>query len=150
VDLGNYNKGVLGGWGIDTRDPTADRRLIEFCLSVPMEQILRGGKLRALARRALSDRLPADVLNEPRRGYQAADWHEGLTKGRNALALEVQRLEECKPAARLLDLRRMRRLVEDWPTAGWESDVVRIPYRLALLRGISVGHFLRKASGSNY
>jgi asparagine synthase (glutamine-hydrolysing) len=27
LDLGNYHKGILGGWGIDQRDPTTDRRL---------------------------------------------------------------------------------------------------------------------------
>ena len=36
---GNYNKGTLAGWGIDVRDPTADRRLVEFCLTVPLETI---------------------------------------------------------------------------------------------------------------
>src|SRR5439155_11182972 len=79
IDPGNYNKGTLGGWGIDVRDPTADRRLIEFCLSVPTEQFFRGGVLRALGRDALADRVPPEVLNETRRGLQAADWHEGVT-----------------------------------------------------------------------
>ncbi|HLL31540.1 MAG TPA: asparagine synthase-related protein, partial [Allosphingosinicella sp.] len=43
VDTGNYNKGYLAGWGVDVRDPTADRRLVEFCLAVPPDQYLRGG-----------------------------------------------------------------------------------------------------------
>src|SRR5207245_10521317 len=37
ADPGNYNKGVLGGWRVDQRDPTADVRLLEFCLAVPTE-----------------------------------------------------------------------------------------------------------------
>jgi asparagine synthase (glutamine-hydrolysing) len=77
VDLGNYNKGMLAGWGLDWRDPTADRRLVEYCLSVPMEQYLGAGERRWLGRRALSDRLPAAVLDAKDRGYQAVDWHEG-------------------------------------------------------------------------
>jgi asparagine synthase (glutamine-hydrolysing) len=148
-DPGNGIKGVLGGWGIDSRDPTADKRLIEFCLSVPMEEYLRDGVPRALAKRALADRVPAAVLNEQKRGYQAADWHERLTAVRGEAAAEIARIETCPAAARLLDVDKMKRLVEDWPTSGWERDAVMRPYRLALLRGISAGHFLRKASGAN-
>ena len=65
-DRGNYNKGVLGGWQIDERDPTADVRLLEFCLAVPTEQFLPTGTQKALARRALADRLPKRVLDERR------------------------------------------------------------------------------------
>ena len=80
------------------RDPTADVRLLEFCLAVPTEQFLRDGMQRALARRALADRLPKQVLEEPRRGLQVADWHEDLTAVRDRVADELDRLEAC-PAA---------------------------------------------------
>jgi asparagine synthase (glutamine-hydrolysing) len=148
-DPGNYNKGTLGGWHIDMRDPTADVRLLEFCLAVPTEQFLSGGKQRALARRALSDRLPRCVLEERRRGLQVADWHEGLTAVRDRVAAELGRLDACAPARKALDLPRLHRLVETWPTGGWERDEVSVPYRLTLLRGIAIGHFLRRATGGN-
>jgi asparagine synthase (glutamine-hydrolysing) len=148
-DRANFRKAALGGWRIDTRDPTADRRLIEFSLAVPTEQFLRDGLVKALPRRTLADRLPKMVLDEKRKGYQAADWHEKLTAVRNRLAVEIDGLEDCPPAARALDVARMRRLVENWPTRGWERTDIMQPYRLALLRGISVGHFLRRATGAN-
>jgi asparagine synthase (glutamine-hydrolysing) len=149
VDMGNYHKGMLGGWGVDVRDPTADRRLIEFCLSVPADQFLRAGLPRALAREALADRLPGAVLTERRKGYQAADWHEGLNEVRGELREEVARLGEIPIAADALDTEKMAGLVEQWPEGGWNSDLVRGRYRLALLRGVSAGHFLRKAAGLN-
>jgi asparagine synthase (glutamine-hydrolysing) len=104
---------------------------------------------RSLAKRALADRLPQAVLNEQKKGYQAVDWHEGLTAARAEIAAELDRLAACAPAAKTLDIDRLKRLVEHWPTSGWERDDVIQPYRLALLRGISAGHFLRKASGAN-
>jgi asparagine synthase (glutamine-hydrolysing) len=149
VDHGNYNKGMLGGWGVDVRDPTADRRLAEWCLSVPAEQFLHGGVPRSLARRAFRDRLPAALLDERRKGFQAADWHEGLTAARGQLVAEVERLREVAPAGETLDLARMEKLLADWPEGDWHKDKVMRKYRLALLRGISAGHFLRRASGSN-
>ena len=149
VDQGSYNKGVLGGWHVERRDPTADRRLLEFCLAVPMQQYLQGGVPRALARRALADRLPSLVINARRRGLQAADWHEQLTAVRHPVAVELERLGACPPAARALDLPRLRQMVEQWPTGGWERDEVAAPYRSALLRAISMGHFARRVVGSN-
>jgi asparagine synthase (glutamine-hydrolysing) len=150
MDQGNYNKGILGGWGVDMRDPSADRRLIEFCLSVPPEQFLARGVPRSLARRAFVDRLPPDVLRERRKGYQAADWFEGLSAAREELSAEVRRLSEVPAAAEALDLERMSSLVRDWPSGDWKSDRIVSQYRLGLLRGASAGHFLRKASGSNH
>jgi len=149
ADVGNYHHGTLAGWGIDVRDPTADRRLIEFSLSVPTEQFFRNGVPRALARAALADRVPPEVLNERRRGLQAADWHESMTAARPQILEEIARLEQNGPATRALDLRRMHRLAENWPSDGWHRQETIEQYRLALLRGISVGHFLRRASGGN-
>src|SRR6185369_14173202 len=102
TDPGTCRKGGLGGWQIDARDPTADVRLLEFCLAVPMEQFLRNGEKRALARSALADRLPQQVLEEPRRGLQVADWHEELTAARDFVAEELNRLEACPAATRAL------------------------------------------------
>ena len=68
TDFGNLNTGTLGGWHIDLRDPTADVRVLEFCLAVPPDQFLHEGIPRALARRALADRVPKLVLDERRRG----------------------------------------------------------------------------------
>jgi asparagine synthase (glutamine-hydrolysing) len=149
-DPGNYNKGVLAGWHIDGRDPTADVRLLEYCLAVPMEQFLHNGTPRALARHALADRLPKLVVEERRRGLQAADWHERLTAVRHCVAAELDRLDACAAATKALDLPRLHRLVENWPAGGWERAEVYGPYRLALARAISAGHFLRRVGGGNH
>ena len=150
VDYGNYTKGVLGGWGIDLRDPTADRRLVEFCLSVPSDQYLANGVTRALARRAFADRLPPETVAETRKGYQGADWFEGLDADRARLADEVEHIARDPLAAGLIDLARAKRMLEDWPLGeDWREDATVMRYRHALLRGVSTGHFLRKVSGVN-
>lgn len=149
IDVGNHGKGMLAGWGIDWRAPLADKRLVEFCLSIPTEVYLYKGVPRALARRALADRLPQEVLSEQKRGYQAADWHEGLTAARGEIAAELERLAACPPAAKTLDVERMKQLVDNWPTSGWERDEVIWAYCQALARGIAAGHFLRRVSGAN-
>jgi asparagine synthase (glutamine-hydrolysing) len=148
IDKGNFQKAALGGYGIDQRDPTADRRLIEFCLSLPTALFLADGEVRALGARALADRLPPEVLAERRKGYQAADWHEGLTAAAGELEADLARLEDL-PAAAMLDLPRMRRLAADLPSEGWEQPEIVEDYRLTLLRGSATGHFIRRATKTN-
>jgi hypothetical protein len=43
----------------------------------------------------------------------------------------------------------MRELAEAMPSAGWHEGDATQKYRLSLLRGVSAGHFIRKAAGSN-
>lgn len=149
IDSGNARSARLAGWGIDERDPTCDRRLVEFSLNMPPEQFMAGGALRTLARRTLADRVPRVVLDEPLKALQAADWHVAMTAGRDDLAAQVSRLGENPIAASVLDVPRLRSLVEHWPSEGWERSEVYQPYRGALLNSLSVGHFLIRASGSN-
>ena len=148
-DPGDTVKALLAESHLDAREPLTDVRLLEFCLSMPTDQFLRDGTDRALARRTLADRLPQAVVENQRIGLDGGDWHERLTAARGDVAEELNRLAACPSAGRALDLPRLRRLVENWPVGGWERPEVSSPYRLALLRGISVGHFMRRVSGGN-
>jgi asparagine synthase (glutamine-hydrolysing) len=147
-DAGNFNKGVLGGWGIDIRDPTADRRLVEFCLRVPSGQFQSGGVQRALAREAFADRLPPALLAERKRGYQFADWHEHVAAAREDIAAEVDRLADDPFARKAIDVERLSALVRDWPDGAGLAERM-VDYRCALLRAVSVGRFAAKVRGSN-
>jgi asparagine synthase (glutamine-hydrolysing) len=131
-----------GGWQLDYRDPTYDRRIVEFCLTVPLEEFLRGGQQRSLARRAMAGRLPPSTLQRTQRGRQSADWHVNLGSVRGRMAAEVEHLQTSPLASRMLDLARMRRLIEDWPSSGFERLDMNRSHHIALTRGFSVGRFL--------
>lgn len=60
--------------GIIFRDPTADIRIIEFCLKLPTEQFVKGGIDRRLIRNAMEGLLPENIrMNIKYRGVQGAD-----------------------------------------------------------------------------
>ncbi|SDX12418.1 asparagine synthase-related protein [Paenibacillus sp. CF384] len=62
-------------YGVWERDPTADPRVVRFCLSVPIEQYVQNGMDRSLVRRATESYLPDEVrLNQRIHGVQGADW----------------------------------------------------------------------------
>jgi asparagine synthase (glutamine-hydrolysing) len=131
-----------GGWQLDSCDPTYDRGVIEFCLTVPLEEFVRGGQLRSLARRAMVGRLPSSTLKRTLRGLQSADWYLNLAAVRGRMGTEVERLRSSPLASRMLDLQRMSSLIENWPSYGFERYEVMSSYHIALTRGLSVGRFL--------
>lgn len=61
--------------GMEMRDPTIDKRIIEFCLSVPDKYFVQNGTYRLLIKSAMSNVLPQEILNNTARGKQAADIH---------------------------------------------------------------------------
>lgn len=141
-DPGSFRKGALLHWGVDERDPTADRRLIEFCFSLPPAQLLGGGRTRRLARAALADRLPASILNGVR-GYQYADWYESLD--RPALTAFAARVAASPAAGAAIDFAAVDRLIAGWPPNDWASARTIGTYRIGLLRALAAGAFALNA-----
>lgn len=124
--------------GFEVRDPMADRRLLEFCFSLPDSLYLQGGVTRLLARRVTADRLPAEVVNNRKRGMQCPEYLHRMGELRPFLGERLEELESSPLAQRLLDLKRMRALLSNWP------DRPASPEHLATLhRGLHFGVFLR-------
>lgn len=135
--------------GCDLRDPLGDRRLVEFCLALPTELWQRDGQPRSFAREVLSDRVPQQVVNEQKRGYQNGDWFHRLTQLRPVFMAELDRLEASPAARRMIDLPRLRAVAEDWP-ADADAAMARATDMLDLFgRGIHYGRFIRWVEGSN-
>ncbi len=130
--------------GVDLRDPTADKRVVEFCLAAPSTLFLRKGTDRLLIRKAMEGVVPSSILRNTKRGSQATDWFERLTAQRERIAAEMELLERCDLARRALDLGRMRSLVQSWPHRNRaNSQETMVSYRLLLERGLMVGRFIR-------
>lgn len=61
--------------GLITRDPTKDKRIIEFCFSIPGDQYIRNGRDRVILRRSMKGIISDKIrMNYLKRGVQAADW----------------------------------------------------------------------------
>jgi asparagine synthase (glutamine-hydrolysing) len=136
-------------YGFETRDPHSDRRLLEFALAVPEPMYRRNGISRSFARAVFADRLPPEILNEQRRGAQSVAWFKTLSAQRETIAADLDRVEASPLARRLLDLPRLRKLLQEWPADAAAGEKHRREYRLALSRGIHVGRFIRWVEGGN-
>ena len=126
--------------GLEIRDPTADRRILEFCLGVPDHQLHGHGDDRLLVRRGFAGLLPEKVLWNSSRGVQGADLRARLVMDVPALRKILVDLHESPCAAELLNLARMTRLVEKIGVSPTRSLLTMN----ALLKGIMVGVFLNR------
>jgi asparagine synthase (glutamine-hydrolysing) len=127
-------------YGLEVRDPTQDRRLIEFCLAVPEDQYQRNGEDRWLIRRAMRGYLPEAVRLNTRRGLQAADLGERVLAQRLEVEAALAQLQRHDLARQILDLPRMAGVLASLQrglTPQNSADCSAV-----LLRGLMVGFFL--------
>jgi len=141
VDMGLVRKGALAEWGVDERDPTADRRVIDFSLQLPPEQLLRGGRWRPLARRALDGLLPPEVLDLHERGYQGADWAEHFNLD-EAQAI-VDEISTSPAVMALFDLHKLRRVTAAEPREH-HGPVADLLYRNRFLSALALAVFMQE------
>ena len=80
-------------YGIVKRDPTRDKRVIEFCLSLPTEMFVDGGMERALVRKSMKGILPEKIrINTSVRGKQSADWIYRITPKWKQIKKELENI----------------------------------------------------------
>jgi asparagine synthase (glutamine-hydrolysing) len=137
-------------YGIDTRTPAFDRRLVEFCIGVPDDQCRRYGRERWLIKRVMQGRLPEPVLSNTRRGYQASDWFVRLTREREQIAAEVKRLIGNPEVSSIIDLQRLIKVLDLWPER--EPGVFSAEQCLLMWipQALGAANFIERVTGVNY
>ncbi len=148
MDMGDYYA-AYNTFGLEVRSPLIDRRLIELCQSIPESLYFRNGEPSWLMKKAMSDLLPDEVQDIRSRGLQAADWFEAVSSNRALFEQAVQELGDFPLANQLLDLEAMNRLISQWPVSGWDDHQTNKAYRLKLMRGLSIGAFIRYVDTKN-
>lgn len=89
--------------GVLLRDPTKDKRVISFCLSLPVEQFCKEGKERRLVREYLKDRIPPHILQAKTKGKQSADLAYRMSLKWEEIRQEWIQLYQSYPDSRYVD-----------------------------------------------
>lgn len=131
------------------RDPFSDRRLLEFALAVPEPLYRRNGVPRSFARAVFADRLPREILDEARTGANQRGWFRNVSRLRPQLADDLERIAASPGASRLLDIPRLKRLMDEWPKDEATAESRRFEYTGVLARGVHFGNFIRWVEGGN-
>jgi len=135
--------------GVSLRSPLGDRRLLEFTLTVPEFMFRRDGVARSFARRVLADRLPREIVDEPRRGVPHPAWFRALDAQRDNIGRDLERIAVSPLAGRMLDIPRLKRLMDEWPKDESAAQLRAREYQRLLARGVHIGRFIRWLEGSN-
>ncbi len=141
LDYGTFRKGALAEDQVETRDPTADQRVIQFSMLLAPEALLSGSVFRPLARAALADRIPSEVIDSPLRGFQSADWFERIE--RQELRDLTDEVRSNATAFSLLDFERINRAIDNWPAPRVSAFEVYEEYAVYLPLALSVALFIK-------
>jgi asparagine synthase (glutamine-hydrolysing) len=107
-------------YGVETRDPCGDQRIVDFCSKLPDDQFFGPEGTRLLARRVMAGRVPDQIRLNRKRGLQAADGLFWLRTELKRLREDCARIVANPFMQRFFDLSLLPKLTE-----GLEQSVFR-------------------------
>lgn len=114
VDFGGQYAVERRRFQLQRSDPTADRTLVELCLSFPDEVFCPGGERRALYREAMRQTLPQELLQKTGFGVQAADFLQNFKEGMPEWWQVLEAAEQSSAITDCLDVPRLRSLLQSF------------------------------------
>lgn len=109
---------VASAWAVEPRDPYSDRRVVEFCLTLPGSQRLEGGWTKVIMRRAMAGRLPDAVRWRRGRSHLGVSFTRAVLEPRlNALRTQPDSI--WKPLEPFVD---RQKLLASWQKYYGEGD----------------------------
>jgi asparagine synthase (glutamine-hydrolysing) len=129
-------------YGIDTFDPTNDRRLTAFCWSVPNNIYFREGEYKWLIKHAMQGVLPDSLIHQTRKGRQATDISFRIQKEGVAFQDLLDSFKKEAAIGYYLDIPKMEQLLNEIRLR--PDQVSAYGNSIFLLRGIQTGLFIRK------
>ena len=117
-------------YGIVRRDPTKDKRVIEFILSLPSDEFVSNGEERFLIRNSMKGLLPEEIrTNWKNRGIQSADWIQRLQPHWNELKREIKQALDDEIIKKYFDINKLEKLLLKYDNI----DDVKKPYEFKML-----------------
>lgn len=132
-------------YGLVRRDPSRDKRVIEFCLSVPGEQYVRHGHERSLIRRSMIGILPDEVrLNYKIRGQQSADWVQRLSQMWVQIQKELEGMMQKSDFQSYIDVPKILNVLKD---VGDNPNEKKIMSLRMIIISLIFGRFINNFEG---
>jgi len=138
-------------YGFDQRDPSGDRRLVEFCLALPERFYLHNGVNRRLVRAGMRHLLPASILDEYKLGLQDADWFARVEINREDIEACFEKFRNDPDVSAMFDMDKIETMWSEFESTDWRTAPYRkaVRMQLALLGPLHAGNFVRWFYGKN-
>lgn len=135
--LATWRPDPIAHWGLEWRDPTADRRVVEALLSFPLAAFRAGGRARGLARELGAGLLPESVRLRRTRGSQLPELAALVQRHPGAYRAALAAVAAVPGCLDLLDVAAMARDLEALLAGTGDPDAA-----LELDAALAVGLFL--------
>ena len=119
--------------------PALDRRLVEFCLGIPDDQIARGHETRRLIRHGFAGRLPDAILQSRERGLPGSDYALAVAAEGEAVRAILDSAGRSPIVRDALNLRWLERTAARMVADPEQLDA---PAAGLLMRGVTYAMFL--------
>jgi asparagine synthase (glutamine-hydrolysing) len=136
-------------YGVSQRDPTAYRPFVEFCYGLPVELFVRDGEMRWLAKQLAHGIMPERQRANRVNGRWDSDWHLRLKRKQQEYLDELTAIERDPKLAAMIDVPRLRAVLEDMPQTTVTERRRVLPLEMAIPRAMQVARFVRYAEGRN-
>ena len=122
-------------YGIIKRDPTKDKRIMEFCLSIPSGEYVHEGEERYLIRSAMEGYLPEEIrTNWRKRGRQSADWVDRLKPNWNNILKSIKEALNDEDVQRYVDVPKVERLMNKYKNLeSLKDNIIQNEVKLILI-----------------
>lgn len=111
---GNATHMAAAQYGLEYVQPFHDKRVVELGLAIPPTLIVRGGRNRYLARRAMGDLYPPELRVRPDgNDLRTPDVVDLAKRAQTQVLAEIKRMEGSPRLRRYFDFSKMRNMVEE-------------------------------------
>lgn len=129
-------------FGIESRFPYLDRRVVEFCVGVPPEQHRRDNWGRLLLRRSADSRIPAMIARRRDKSSTWPDIVRGISQNEAMLKRCLDRWAKNPRIASLLDIPQMRNELRKMVDLANGTQTGRRPVLGIFCRAVAVAQWL--------
>jgi asparagine synthase len=134
-------------FGIESRFPYLDRRVVEFCVGVPPEQHRRDNWGRLILRRSADRRIPAQIARRRDKSSTWPDVVRGVAQNEAALLDRFRRWAQNPQIASFLDIPQMRNELQKMVNVANGIHGGARPVIGIFCRAMAVGQWLENSAG---
>jgi len=125
TQIGNIETKLSLAHGIVQRDPTKDKRVVELCLSLPIDQFVRNGQERLLIKRSMKGILPDKIrLNSFKKGLQSADWIQRLLPKHDYIYNKLEEVIKDEKSNKYLDIEKLKKQLQYLKTNSIDNHLI--------------------------
>ena len=140
--VGSRWQSVGSDSGIEVRDPTVDKNVMELCVSIPDKYYRNGDLDRYLLRKSMENYLPPSVLYNTARGKQASDLIWRIRDNHNEIDGILTQVGLSDKVNTIINVDKMRKILMDAQTSTHPRILDEL--ETILIRGATTALFIQQ------